>query len=454
MRRLSYAILGSTVLFATFLHAQTIGVSCPQFFKDGHQRIACVEALLSQDDYHFTLASLPPSNGFGLGLVLMHSFKSTKSDNEVDLSVTAAGTTNNSWYTGGDIVWSLPFRTSETDGNEAKLASATEKNWHQTAFHFQVAHQSVKTLYFYGIGSRAPATAYVYAEDDTWEKLSGRLPISHHIVLVAENGVQATNLPMSSDPSAITANVPSSQVPGIDHQPTMLETNVGLQTRALKRISHEIEKLPKGGTPHLQPLSQFLFENDATVQWDHPLDGSQLAFRQFRFDGDEKLNLRAWLRNSFVPAQHPFVYHVLCQDSNKQTDECNLGQFDVRSRLILSGTPANNQVPFYLQPTLGGSDIDNNVTLRGWDNYRFRGRDAALLQFESNFVAWDPFGVYLFYDAGGVGQNAGDLSLAHLRQDAGAGASLRIQGSIVAQTYYAWGAGHGGRWGYNFAKVF
>ena len=66
----------------------------------------------------------------------------------------------------------------------------------------------------------------------------------------------------------------------------------------------------------------------------------------------------------------------------------------------------------------------------------------------------DPVGLLIFYDAGTVGPTFGSLSFAHLRQDGGLGATVRIQGSVVAQAYVAFGAGHGATLGYNFAKLF
>jgi hypothetical protein len=226
-----------------------------------------------------------------------------------------------------------------------------------------------------------------------------------------------------------------------------------MESRVSTRLGHPVRPLPDG-EPHLQPFAEVVFENNAAVHWQHPTDGSPFAFSQFRWDGDEHADLRAWIRSGYHPKEHPVLYHLQCQESNKRPGPCDLAQFHVRSRLILSDTSGSDQVPFYLQPTLGGSDIENNTTLRGWDDYRFRDRDAALLQFEGDYLVWDPFGIYLFYDAGTVGNKAADLAIGQFRQDAGVGLSARVQGSIVAQTYLAWGRGGGGRWSFNFAKVF
>lgn len=39
-------------------------------------------------------------------------------------------------------------------------------------------------------------------------------------------------------------------------------------------------------------------------------------------------------------------------------------------------------MPFYLQKTIGGSDIDNQPTLRAFKDYRFRGPDLMTVQAE------------------------------------------------------------------------
>jgi hypothetical protein len=83
------------------------------------------------------------------------------------------------------------------------------------------------------------------------------------------------------------------------------------------------------------------------------------------------------IRNFFDANRHPVVRYI-CQ-GNKRPDECDFGQFDVKARLVLTQTSGLNQAAFYLQPTLGGTDIDSRVTLRGYDNYRFRALDLALI---------------------------------------------------------------------------
>jgi hypothetical protein len=81
-------------------------------------------------------------------------------------------------------------------------------------------------------------------------------------------------------------------------------------------------------------------------------------------------------------------------------------------------------VPFFLLPTLGGSD-----TLRGYASWRFRDRHAAVTSAE---LRWTPnrtaVDVALFYDAGMVAPRFGDLSFRRFRRDAGVG--VRFHGPL------------------------
>lgn len=462
--RLCLTLLLVSLACTSMVRAQTIRVSCPKFFVNTNQRIACVEALLTQEHYHFTLASLPTSNGFGPGIVLTRRLTGTTNGQELDLSTTGAVTNNDSWFAGGDATWLLPFLSfddcsrkvnagSRLCTDEHNLASASTLSWHTTALHLNASHRTVRMLYFYGAGSRSPATKYTYAEDDTWGEFDARVPIAHDLVLTGESRIEASTLPPPKDPTSVLLNLPSAQTPGIGQQPLYFNNSIGLNTHVTREFNSPLRRLPVGA-PHLQPLVEMELDNNASFRFQHPTDGSAFAFRQFRFDGDEHFDLRGILRNGFVAADHPFAYHFLCQKQNRQTDVCHLMMFDIKSHLALSNTSGVNQVPFYLQPTLGSNDIDGKVTLRGWDDYRFRDRNAALLQFEADYILWDPFGIYAFYDGGAVSPNPGGLSLTDFRNDGGIGVFARVQGSIVAQTYYAWGRGNGGRWWFNFAKVF
>jgi outer membrane protein assembly factor BamA len=87
----------------------------------------------------------------------------------------------------------------------------------------------------------------------------------------------------------------------------------------------------------------------------------------------------------------------------------------VRGRIALSQTGTGQEVPFYLLPTLGGSD-----SLRGYLDYRFRDRNLLLLGAEYRWPILRRIDVALFYDGGAVAATAGVLT-RRLFSDYGAG---------------------------------
>jgi hypothetical protein len=81
-----------------------------------------------------------------------------------------------------------------------------------------------------------------------------------------------------------------------------------------------------------------------------------------------------------------------------------------------------NRVPFFLQPSLGGSN-----SLRGYDTFRFQGDKAMLIQAEYRWDIVRPFGIALFGDTGTVANRGSRLSLDKLKSDWGVG--FRILGT-------------------------
>jgi hypothetical protein len=91
----------------------------------------------------------------------------------------------------------------------------------------------------------------------------------------------------------------------------------------------------------------------------------------------------------------------------------------LRGRVALSQTGAGNQVPFYMLPTLGGTN-----SLRGYSDYRFRDRNAALLSAEYRWPVFRMMDAALFVDAGRVAATAGGLLHERLDRDYGFGIRL------------------------------
>jgi hypothetical protein len=114
-------------------------------------------------------------------------------------------------------------------------------------------------------------------------------------------------------------------------------------------------------------------------------------------------------------------------------------------RLLVSAasTSEANRVPFYFQPTLGGSDIDGERRLASYDDYRFRGANLILLQESIEHSLWGPLGVFVQAEQGKVAATRSDLDLGHLRTSTTVGLTLRAGGFPMVNLSFSWGGeGH------------
>jgi hypothetical protein len=84
------------------------------------------------------------------------------------------------------------------------------------------------------------------------------------------------------------------------------------------------------------------------------------------------------------------------------------------------------QVPFYLQPTLGGPD-----DLRGYERYRFYDNGASLLSGEYRWPVSQALELAFFGDGGNVYSRAGLIGLRDLRGDGGFGIRFKNKQTTV-----------------------
>jgi hypothetical protein len=100
-------------------------------------------------------------------------------------------------------------------------------------------------------------------------------------------------------------------------------------------------------------------------------------------------------------------------------------------------------VPFYFQPTLGGSDIDGNPALPSYQDYRFRAPNNILAEARFEHSIYGPFGFTALIDEGKVALRRGDLDFSHLRHSYAVGLTLRAGAFPMVWLLFSWG-GHEG----------
>lgn len=119
----------------------------------------------------------------------------------------------------------------------------------------------------------------------------------------------------------------------------------------------------------------------------------------------------------------------------------------LRGWLSSSDPDSENEVPFYLQPTLGGS-----YSLRGFRTFRFRDRSAALLQAEYRWRINEFAYGALFYETGAVARRVSDLD--SFEKDYGIGLRVGSRNGIAFRIDLALGSGEGTRFLIRFDDVF
>lgn len=87
-----------------------------------------------------------------------------------------------------------------------------------------------------------------------------------------------------------------------------------------------------------------------------------------------------------------------------------------RAKTSLTDTSPGQSVPFYMMPTLGGSE-----DLRGFREYRFRDKNLMVYNLEYRWEVFSGLDMALFGDAGKVFTSRSDFSLDHLEGSYGMG---------------------------------
>jgi hypothetical protein len=112
-------------------------------------------------------------------------------------------------------------------------------------------------------------------------------------------------------------------------------------------------------------------------------------------------------------------------------------------RLLRESSIASDgdRVPFYLQRTLGGSDLDGRRALAAFADYRFRGPRILLLQEGIEHSLWGPVGVFAQVEHGQVALPG--AGFGGLKTTTSLGLTIRAGGAPAIVFAFAWGAeGH------------
>jgi hypothetical protein len=153
-------------------------------------------------------------------------------------------------------------------------------------------------------------------------------------------------------------------------------------------------------------------------------------------------------RNTFSPRSRDFNGPDECARS-LSTASCPAisrnrgGTVSLRLLISESITSSGHMVPFYFQPTLGGSDINGEQLLPSYQDYRFRAPNLLLLRESFEHSIWGPLGFLFMADQGKVALTRGDIDFTNLKHSFAAGLTLRAGGFPMVSFLFAWGGNEG-----------
>ncbi len=158
--------------------AQTMK-SCPELMSNVHQALDCIEGIFSEAPVHLTLSSVPPGNGFPIGIVYedaVHHIGGYKSLTDTTLGL--VGSSNGSWDATGSFTWLPPLQYTDNVSNGMPCHQPGPICTKQVmGIELYATHRSLKTLSFYSLGSSAPDRQYLFKETETYAGAMVRMPL-------------------------------------------------------------------------------------------------------------------------------------------------------------------------------------------------------------------------------------------------------------------------------------
>jgi hypothetical protein len=406
------------------------------FKKDcGHFSIAgCAQLLFTAHPLHIAVGSLAPGNGFGAGLALTTHYTPNESW-RMFFSGDGVATPNHSWRAGVDMTAvfirhraiQITTGTSTSNASRPPSLGVTE----MPVFHFYAQGTSLNQLGFYGLGQGTPRNESAFGMTQTIVGANGVWPLWARLNLSLTGEVNGR---LYSIRGSTIGNVPSlaatgneNIAPGLFGAPNFTQFSEGVRIR-----------------PHF--LNGYVRLNYQAKFQEWIASRGGYSFRRLALDLGHEFPLYTTTR-SLAPADFngPNSCSSSPNDPGCPTFSRNLeGSVQLRFIYTRSYTSSGNVVPFFVDPTIGGSDINGTTLLPSYPDYRFRGPNMMVLRasFEHS-IGKLPVGAKFLVDEGRVSVLGSDLDWDHLAHSYAAGITLHAGGLPVVELLFAWG-GHEG----------
>lgn len=415
--------------------ATQIGDSCGVFQISAVA--GCAVTLATDTPLHIEIGSLAPQNGMGFGAALV--FGKATNNWRMNWDMDGIATSNGSWRAG---IMMTMARTPSEKIIVVSPPSGTHRQRRRPLFthptpvyRLYLQSSALASLDFYGLGNDSQAdNASVFRMRETIAGASAVVPIARWPMMEslgfalfgsANARLVKVGAPASSGFAPITTRFTDATAPGLSHQPGFFQATQGL------RIA------PSVGILHLD-YSASLDEFEAA-------SSAHNSFLRWTLDLNHTIGLygkgpTVVLTPRFGPDQ--------CADVGTQcapiSHTRNLsGSVGFEFRIEESAASSASTIPFYFQPTLGGSDIDGVASLPSFADYRFRAPNLLLLRERFEHSIWGPLGFEALADEGRVSLTRSDLGFGSLRHSFAAGITVRAGGFPLIQMLFSWGGGEG-----------
>jgi hypothetical protein len=416
----------------------------------------CGEELFTGQPFHIAVGSIAPQNGFSAGLAYV-GHKTTENW-RISWNSDAVASNNASWRAGVylkfvDTHESAPIVEFGTKGRKMKqnLTSIPER----PVINVYAQAISLNKLTYFGLG---PATTEAgrsfYGMTETIVGAGAIKPFYARInaALLGEVNGRFVNIrPSLGQPSpSIGMLYSEATAPGLTHQPGMVQFGEGVRMRPVL-------------------FDDFLHLDYSLTYQQYVAAGSGFSFERLTTDLSHDFSIYRKTTRILLPrdtngpdecsvdrdSENPectvdkFARNPECI-GNSSKPECKAitrdlqGSVGFRFFLATSMTSAGNVVPFYFQPTLGGSDINGNPSLASYQDYRFRAPNVMLVRESFEHSLWNlPLGFTFMADEGKVALTGDGLGSSPWVHSFSTGLTLRAGGFPQVFLLFSWGGNEG-----------